>query len=663
MIALLVGVFVANGWGHAGVSSIAARGRRLRAMKARGRCPWRARGQRVKTRCPRSRGDHAPPAKGASSNHASSRRLDTASTTMRGPARLMSLRFWAPTVSMLALAFPPTALGTPAGSSVRATQSQASRSSTGGRLGDAPLLAPGSGYASPHGSGPVRTLQRRLAAAGYPPGPIDGRYGPLTEGAVIRFQAANGLWVDGIAGPRTLAALASPKLVLLPGAGYAADGSGLVRVLQRRLARAGYPPGPIDGRYGPRTESAVIRFQTAKRLRIDGIAGPQTLSHLPLIPDISGRARSQRAVHRQPRPVRTRATRAPRRTTPAPTPARHVAHPTGSSSTGWLVPLTGLALALLAGLAWRTRRRHTAWSEANRPGPDLLTTARREQPPTDVGLAGPLALGPPERPARPVTPRVFPLFSKAAREEDQRDAAEVAVKLGLMLESRGDLAAAKNAYQQADERGHRETARHLGTLLVRQGDLDAAKRADPIGAYNLGVLLEQHDDRQGAIAAYERADRLGHPAAATNLGVLLEQQGQLAAAQAAYQRAGQRGDADGAFNLALLLGEHGEHQAALRAYQRADRLGHPAAATNLGVLLEQQGQLAAAQAAYQRAEHRGDADGAFNLALLLEEHGDHQGALHAYQRAEQLGDPEIAEIARADEIELSKHKPLNPDRR
>ena len=599
------------------------------------------------------------------------------------------------------------------------------------------MLAPGSGYASPHGSGPVRTLQRRLAAAGYPPGPIDGRYGPLTEGAVIRFQAARGLWVDGIAGPRTLAALASPKLVLLPGAGYAADGSGLVRVLQRRLARAGYPPGPIDGRYGPRTESAVIRFQTAKRLRIDGIAGPQTLSHLPLIPDISGRARSQRAVHRQPRPVRTRATRAPSRTTPAP----HAAHPTGSSSTGWLVPLVGLALALLAGLAWRTRRRHPAWSEANRPGPDLPrvpapadsnhdpTTARREQPPADVGLAGPLASRPPERPARPVTPRVLvrfgvPLFSKAAREEDQRDAA---VKLGLMLEPRGDLAAVKNAYQQADERGHRETARHLGTLLVRQGDLDAAKRADPIGAYNLGVLLEQHDDRQGAIASFERADRLGHPAAATNLGVLLEQQGQLAAAQAAYQRAEHRGDADGAFNLALLLGEHGEHQAALRAYQRADRLGHPAAATNLGVLLEQQGQLAAAQAAYQRAEHRGDADGAFNLALLLGEHGehqaalrayqradrlghpaaatnlgvlleqqgqlaaaqaayqraehrgdpqgafnlallleeqgDHQGALHAYQRAEQLGGPEIAEIARADEIEISKHKPLNPDRR
>ena len=190
MIALLVGVFVANAWGHAGVSSIAARGRRLRAMKARCRCPWRARGQRVETRCPRSRDDHTPPAKGASLNHASSRRLDTVSATMRRPARLMSLRFWAPTVSVLALAFPPTALGTPAGSSVRATQSQSSRSSTGGRLEDAPLLAPGSGYASPHGSGPVRTLQRRLAAAGYPPGPIDGRYGPLTEGAVIRFQAA-----------------------------------------------------------------------------------------------------------------------------------------------------------------------------------------------------------------------------------------------------------------------------------------------------------------------------------------------------------------------------------------------------------------------------------------------------------------------------------------
>ena len=57
------------------------------------------------------------------------------------------------------------------------------------------------------GSGLVLALQRRLAEAGFTPGPVDGRYGPLTVAAVERFQRANGLTVDGIAGPHTLDAL------------------------------------------------------------------------------------------------------------------------------------------------------------------------------------------------------------------------------------------------------------------------------------------------------------------------------------------------------------------------------------------------------------------------------------------------------------------------
>src|ERR1700742_3159784 len=41
------------------------------------------------------------------------------------------------------------------------------------------------------------------------------------------------------------------------GAGYTRpEGSDRVRDLQRRLTRLGYRPGPIDGRFGPRTEAA-----------------------------------------------------------------------------------------------------------------------------------------------------------------------------------------------------------------------------------------------------------------------------------------------------------------------------------------------------------------------------------------------------------------------
>jgi len=55
----------------------------------------------------------------------------------------------------------------------------------------------------------VKRLQRRLVAEGFPlRGGVDGVYGKYTEGAVKRYQAREGLLVDGIAGPKTLERLA-----------------------------------------------------------------------------------------------------------------------------------------------------------------------------------------------------------------------------------------------------------------------------------------------------------------------------------------------------------------------------------------------------------------------------------------------------------------------
>lgn len=53
----------------------------------------------------------------------------------------------------------------------------------------------------------VRQVQQKLQAYGYNPGTVDGIYGTKTAAAVRRFQQANGLAVDGIAGAETLAAL------------------------------------------------------------------------------------------------------------------------------------------------------------------------------------------------------------------------------------------------------------------------------------------------------------------------------------------------------------------------------------------------------------------------------------------------------------------------
>lgn len=53
----------------------------------------------------------------------------------------------------------------------------------------------------------ILQVQERLIALGYRPGPTDGRDGPKTREAVRAFQRDKGLAVDGIAGPKTLAAL------------------------------------------------------------------------------------------------------------------------------------------------------------------------------------------------------------------------------------------------------------------------------------------------------------------------------------------------------------------------------------------------------------------------------------------------------------------------
>lgn len=54
----------------------------------------------------------------------------------------------------------------------------------------------------------VTRLQKTLSDRGYYSGPITGYYGKLTEASVSRFQRANGLLADGIAGSRTQALLA-----------------------------------------------------------------------------------------------------------------------------------------------------------------------------------------------------------------------------------------------------------------------------------------------------------------------------------------------------------------------------------------------------------------------------------------------------------------------
>jgi peptidoglycan hydrolase-like protein with peptidoglycan-binding domain len=127
----------------------------------------------------------------------------------------------------------------------------------------------------------VAGLQVALRAWGLYDGPIDAIDGPRTRAAVRAFQQQTGLPVDGIAGRRTRAALGplgrpfQARRVLRQGA-FGWD----VAVLQFALTSAGSYRWPIDGFFGAETVRALKRFQRARGLPADGIAGPQTLMGL-----------------------------------------------------------------------------------------------------------------------------------------------------------------------------------------------------------------------------------------------------------------------------------------------------------------------------------------------------------------------------------------------
>jgi hypothetical protein len=90
------------------------------------------------------------------------------------------------------------------------------------------------------------------------------------------------------------------------------------------------------------------------------------------------------------------------------------------------------------------------------------------------------------------------------------------------------------------------------------------------GAFNLGVVLHQRGDVEGAKAAYERAEQRRDPDAAFNLGVLLYETGDLAGAEAAWRRSAGRGHARAAENLDFLLRHRHELETAGVAGEEGD---------------------------------------------------------------------------------------------
>ena len=134
----------------------------------------------------------------------------------------------------------------------------------------------------------VKTLQDKLNALGYNSGSVDGIFGAKTYAAVTAFQKANSLGVDGIVGKLTWGKLygVSPAMpvetttvVGRPMVSYGSRGDA-VRKLQELLNALGYDCGSVDGIFGSKTKAAVLAFQKANGLGVDGIVGPLTWAKL-----------------------------------------------------------------------------------------------------------------------------------------------------------------------------------------------------------------------------------------------------------------------------------------------------------------------------------------------------------------------------------------------
>jgi peptidoglycan hydrolase-like protein with peptidoglycan-binding domain len=107
---------------------------------------------------------------------------------------------------------------------------------------------------------------------------IDGVFGSVTRNAVIAFQEGEGIAADGIIGDATWQRMpADPDTPVLRRGSAGSAVSGLQKGL-RKLGGAGSAtdPGPADGDFGPRTETAVKEYQTQHSLQNDGVVGPRT---------------------------------------------------------------------------------------------------------------------------------------------------------------------------------------------------------------------------------------------------------------------------------------------------------------------------------------------------------------------------------------------------
>ena len=127
----------------------------------------------------------------------------------------------------------------------------------------------------------IQLLQRRLKAAGFYTGPIDGTLGVRTKTALSQCKSGCAV-LDDISEisdkPAFEQAKETPSPVVSAPAEQPASVDNVssnqeIRRTQERLKAAGFAPGPVDGRMGPQTRSALEKYRSSDKASRSGSDG------------------------------------------------------------------------------------------------------------------------------------------------------------------------------------------------------------------------------------------------------------------------------------------------------------------------------------------------------------------------------------------------------
>lgn len=140
----------------------------------------------------------------------------------------------------------------------------------------------------------VEEIQVALDNLGYDTGTKDGRMGQKTREAIKEFQESMGIKDTGYIDQRTWRQIEDIRRTnasedarrIKVRSAYSekdipsGDFKPTTKEIQRALKNAGFDPGSVDGKIGPRTQQAVKEFQRVKELKVDGKVGAKTWKEL-----------------------------------------------------------------------------------------------------------------------------------------------------------------------------------------------------------------------------------------------------------------------------------------------------------------------------------------------------------------------------------------------